>query len=134
MQQFTIRIATTLTAMILGFSATTMAFSFNLGPSTPDSRLPKTHTTNGADVPTPQFFQVTLGQPPAPADLSFEPAKPVQMRPTMDLQNSQRQESATSAPVAQQPASQVSPSTTAQQLSGPELYLLRNVNNVAKQP
>jgi hypothetical protein len=127
MNRLAIMIAAMLTATVIGSSGTALAFSLHWGQGQSIDEYGTAQTTNGADLPTPQFFTVSIGQKPAPSTLSFAPPDDETAQPNIRMQHpSTPRQTAASPPRSQQVA------TTAHHLNGAELFLLREVQTTAE--
>jgi hypothetical protein len=119
-------IAAILTVTVIGSSGAAFAFSLHWGQSKSIDEYGTAQTTNGADIPTPQFFIVSIGQKPAPSTLSFAPPDDETAQPNIRMQPpSMPRQTAASPTLSQQAA------TTAHHLNGTELFLLREVQTTA---
>jgi hypothetical protein len=129
MNRLAIMIAAILTVTVIGSSDAALAFSLHLGQGQSIDEDRTAQTTNGADIPTPQLFTVSIGQKPAPSTLSFAPPDDATARPNIRMQHpSMPRQTAASPTLSQQAA------TTASHLNGAELFLLREVQTtVARQ-
>ena len=120
-------IAAILTVTILRSSGAALAFSLHLGQGQSINEYGTTQTTNGADIPTPQFFTVSIGQKPAPSTLSFAPSDDETARPNIRMQHPSTPRQTAASPTLSQQAA-----TTAYRLNGTELFLLREVQTTAE--
>ena len=113
-----------LTTVTVGFASQAMAFNFSWGKGT--AVVPITQTTNGADIPTPQLFKLTAGQKPAHMTLSYAPNRD-EGPSTLHLAQPQAQPKITTPPKVKSDGT-----TIAHHLNGPELFLLKQVQTLAK--
>jgi hypothetical protein len=126
MYRFAIMIAAILTITVIGSSGAALAFSLHLGQSQSIDEDGTAQTTNGADIPTPQLFTVSIGQKPAPSTLSFAPPDDATARPNIRMQHPSMPRQTAASPTLSQQAT-----TTASHLNGAELFLLREVQTTA---
>lgn len=125
MKQLPILLTTMLTTITVGFVSPAMAFNLSWGAGA--AIVPHTQTTNGADIPTPQFFQVTTGKKSIPLTLPSAP-NDNQVSPHLyRIQPQQAKPANTAIHTVQTPAAPI-----VYHLNGPELFLLKQVQTLAK--
>lgn len=127
MNRLAIIIAAILIVTVIGSNGAAIAFSLYLGQGQSIDEYGTAQTTNGADIPTPQFFTVSIGQKPAPSTLSFAPPDDETARPNIRMQHSSMPRQTAASPTLSQQAE-----TTAYRLNGAELFLLREVQTTAE--
>lgn len=127
MNRLAIMIAAILTATVIGFSGAAIAFSLNWGQGQPIDEYGTAQTTNGADIPTPQLFTVSIGQKPAPSTLSFAPHENHTAQPSVRMRHPKMSRKTAASPTPNQQAA-----TAVPRLNGAELFLLRDVHTTAK--
>jgi hypothetical protein len=127
MNRFAIIIAAILTVTVIGSSGAAIAFSLHLGQGQSIDEYGTAQTTNGADIPTPQFFTVSIGQKPAPSTLSFAPPDDETAQPNIRMHHP-----STPRQTAASPALSHQAAATAHRLHGAELFLLREVQTTAQ--
>ena len=127
MNRFAILIAALLTVTVIGSSGAALAFSLHLGQDQSIDEYGTAQTTHGADIPTPQFFTVSIGQKPAPSTLSFAPPDDETVQPNIRMQPPSTPRQTAASPTLSQQAA-----TTAHRLNGAELFLLREVQTTAQ--
>jgi hypothetical protein len=120
-------IAAILTVTVIGSSGTAIAFSLHLGQGQSIDEYGMAQTTNGADLPTPQFFTVSIGQKLAPSTLSFAPPSDDTAQPHIRMQHPSMLRQTTAAPTPNRHVA-----ATTHRLNGTELFLLREVQTTAE--
>jgi hypothetical protein len=127
MNRLPILLTAMLTAMVIGLSGTAVAFSLNQGQGQSIDAYGTAQTTNGADIPTPQLFTVSIGQKPAPSALSFAPHNDHTAQPSIRMSQPYKSRKTTASPTLNQQAT-----ATAHRLNGVELFLLQQVQTTAE--
>ena len=127
MNRLAIMIAAMLTVTVIGFSSVAIAFSLNWGQGQSSNEFGTVQTSNGADIPTPQFFTVSIGQKPGPSTLSVAPPNDETAQPSIRMQHPNMSRKTAASPTPNQQAA-----ATAPRLNGAELFLLRGVQTTAE--
>jgi hypothetical protein len=120
-------VAAILTATVIGSSGTAVAFNLHWGQGQSIEAYGTTQTTNGADIPTPQFFTVSIGQKPDSSTLSVAPHHDATAQPNVRMQQPD-----TSRKTAVEPTPNRQAVAAAHPLNGAELFLLRQVHTTAE--
>ncbi len=128
MKRLVMQLTIVLTITGLWFSSHALAFRLHLGANANPTEFHTGHTTNGADIPTPQFFRGTVGNPGAPADLTPSPDVSDVPQPDVLIVKDN-----TTRPAQPQPAAQAHHGAPDRHLNGVELFLLRQTQTVASE-
>ena len=123
MYRMLMRFTVVCAAMVCWGSGIAMAFTLQFGPDAPTDVVGDLHTTNGADVPTPQLFRVVIGNDGAYSGTASLSSAYPGVAPEMHARIVRP------ATAAQVPAPT---SATSRYLSGAELLLLRQTHTVAE--
>ena len=120
-------IAVIFTVTVIGSSGAAIAFSLNWSQSQVIDMYGIPQVANDTDIPTPQFFIVSIGQKPALSTLSFAPPNDGTAQPNIRIQHPVMTRKTAASPTLNQQAV-----TTAHRLNGAELFLLREVQTVTE--